>query len=465
MSSNHKPVPASKPCVRCASYTRKSTEEGLEQEFNSLDAQREAAEAYIKSQAQEGWQCLPTHYDDGGFTGANMERPALRRLLADAEAGLVDCIVVYKVDRLSRSLLDFARLMEMFDKHQIAFVSVTQQFNTASSMGRLVLNVLLSFAQFEREIISERTRDKIAATRRKGKWSGGHPILGYDVDERSKLIVNEAEAERVRAIFALYLKHPGLIPVVQELARRGWGLKRWTTRKGHAVGGKPFTKTSLHHLLTNVAYIGQVRYKQEVHAGEHAGIVALKIWQRVQAKLRRHQVGSLHRGAQGGGASGAQLRAAPLRGLVRCVPCGSAMSPSQTRRHGQRLYRYYTCSSAQKRGWHTCPSKSVRAEQLENLILQQIRVAGIDPGLLAPTVTEADSATADDQQQRLWRCQALQRDLTAWEVLPPHEQARLMQRLVARVDYDGSSGKVAITFHARDFQSVTEPIPNKRTNP
>jgi site-specific DNA recombinase len=193
----------SAPAVRCAIYTRKSTEEGLEQEFNSLDAQRESAEAYIKSQTHENWLCLPDRYDDGGFTGGNMDRPALRRLLTDIEAGNVDCVVVYKVDRLSRSLLDFARMMESFEKHHVAFVSTTQQIHTGTSMGRLMMNVLLSFAQFEREIISERTRDKIAGARRKGMWSGGHPILGYDVDANKKLIVNPDEALRVRVIFDL----------------------------------------------------------------------------------------------------------------------------------------------------------------------------------------------------------------------------------------------------------------------
>jgi site-specific DNA recombinase len=262
----------SKPAVRCAIYTRKSSEEGLDQEFSSLDAQREAGEAFIKSQAHEGWICLPRHYDDGGFTGGNMERPALQRLLADIESGKVDGVVVYKVDRLSRSLLDFARLMEVFEKKRVAFVSVTQQFNTASSMGRLVLNVLLSFAQFEREIIAERTRDKIAATRRKGKWAGGMPLLGYDVDPRTfKLVVNPEEAERVRAIFVLYLKHRGLIRVVQELERRGWCTKRWRTRKGSVRGGKPFTKTNLRQLLTNVVYLGQVRYKERSPCGRTCG--------------------------------------------------------------------------------------------------------------------------------------------------------------------------------------------------
>src|SRR5438270_177269 len=215
--------PATLSLVRCAIYTRKSTEEGLEQEFNSLDAQRESGQAYIQSQQQEGWACLPDRYDDGGFTGGNTERPALQRLLTDIGDGKVDCVVIYKIDRLSRSLLDFAKMMDLFERQRVALVSVTQQFNSATSMGRLVLNVLLSFAQFEREIIAERTRDKIAATRRKGKWTGGTPILGYDVDSQAnRLMVNAEEAEWVRAIFALYLEHQALVPVVEELERRGW---------------------------------------------------------------------------------------------------------------------------------------------------------------------------------------------------------------------------------------------------
>ena len=208
--------------LSCANYTRKSTEDGLEKEFNSLDAQRESGEAYIKSQSHEGWHCLPDMYDDGGFTGGNMERPALRRLIADIESGKVDCVVVYKVDRLSRSLVDFARMLEVFERKDVAFVSVTQQFNTTNSMGRLMLNVLLSFAQFEREIISERTRDKIAAARRKGKWSGGMPLLGYDVDPHSKLIINDDEAIRVRTIYELYLENQSIMATIKEIDRRGW---------------------------------------------------------------------------------------------------------------------------------------------------------------------------------------------------------------------------------------------------
>jgi len=258
--SRKKDKPSIIKTVRCAIYTRKSTEEGLEQEYNSLDAQRDAGEAYIKSQQHEGWVCLPSQYDDGGFTGANMDRPAMRRLLADIEAGKIDCVVVYKVDRLSRSLLDFARIMETFDRQNVSFVSVTQAFNTASSMGRLILNVLLSFAQFEREMISERTRDKIAATRRKGKWSGGMPILGYTVVQ-TKLVVDEDEAERVRQIFQMYLKFQSLLAVVKELNSRGGRTKRWTTRKGSVRGGRLFNKNSLYQLVTNIYYIGKVIYR------------------------------------------------------------------------------------------------------------------------------------------------------------------------------------------------------------
>ena len=378
--------------VRCAIYTRKSTEEGLDQDFNSLDAQREAAEAYIHSQAHAGWTCLPQRYDDGGYTGSNLDRPALQRLLADIEAGQLDCVVTHRVDRLSRSLLDFAKLMEAFEQHRVAFVSVTQHFNSATSMGRLVLNVLLSFAQFERELIAERTRDKMAAARRKGKWSGGLPVLGYDVEARTKkLVVNEAEAARVRAIYALYLEHRGLLPVVEELARRGWCNKQSLTRQGRVRGGQPFTKGSLYQLLTNVTYIGQVRYQNEVHPGEQPAIVDPETWQEVQALL-----------AHNGQARAVVLRSrsrALLQGLLRCRPCACAMTPAHVTR-GNKRYRYYTCSAAQKKGWHTCPSKSVPALALERFVLDQI----------APHARHV-----------------------AWPTLAPFEQAERLRQIVTRI--------------------------------
>jgi site-specific DNA recombinase len=414
------PRAAAPKTVRCAIYTRKSTEEGLDQEFNSLDAQREAAQAYIASQQHAGWSLLPDRYDDGGYTGGNMDRPALAQLLRDIAAGRVDCVVVHKVDRLSRSLLDFAKMMETFEQHAVAFVSVTQEFNTATSMGRLVLHILLSFAQFEREIISERTRDKIAAARRKGKWAGGMPLLGYDVEPRgSKLVVNKAEAQRVHAIFTLFLQHESLMPVVGELERRGWRNKRWRTRKGSLRGGKPFTRNTLHQLLTNVTYRGQIRYKQETHPGEHAAIVDPSTWEKVQTLLQGNRP---RHGTRLG-------NAALLRGRLRCASCGCAMIGSHTTK-GSRRYRYYVCSQAQKRGWKTCPAPSVPAGEVERLVIEQIQ------GLSAGPAGEPFES---------W-----------WDALPALAQARVVQRLVERVDYDGVQGTLAITFAADAALALAE---------
>jgi site-specific DNA recombinase len=509
--------------VRCAVYTRKSTEEGLEQEFNSLDAQREAGEAFIRSQAGEGWALLTERYDDGGFTGGNTDRPALQRLMADIEAGKIDCVVVYKVDRLSRSLLDFAQMMQTFEKRKVSFVSVTQQFNTGTSMGRLVLNVLLSFAQFEREIISERTRDKIAATRRKGKWAGGHPILGYNVDPNGyKLTVNATEAERVRAIFGLYLEHESLLPVVKELAKRKWVNKRWQTRKGPERGGEPFTRTSLYRLLTNVAYVGKVRYKTEVHDGEHPGIVDPVIHQKVQDLLRRN--------GMTGGASVRNQFGAILKGILCCRPCGCAMTPAHTTK-GNRRYRYYVCCSAQKKGWDTCPSKSIPAEQIERFVVDQIRCIGRDQTLLGEVLgqarTQCEARTTELETEE----RGLARDLGAWHkevgrlsaqfkpgedngelvgrladlheriglvegrvkqvreqiktvtgqiigeedatralsafdpvwgTLTPREQARVVGLLVDRVVYDGSKQKVTVTFHPTGIKTLADELAERQ---
>jgi DNA invertase Pin-like site-specific DNA recombinase len=272
--------------LRCAIYTRKSTEEGLNQEFNTLEAQREAAEAYVASQRQLGWLVAAERYDDGGYTGANLERPALRRLLEDIERGTVDCVLVYKIDRLSRSLLDFARLIEVFERHHVSLVSVTQPLNTTASLGRLTLNILLSFAQFEREMISDRTRDKMAAARRKGKWVGGTPVLGYDIAPTGgRLLVNPEEAERVRAIFALYLQQGSTEAVLAELQERQWTTKSWKTRDGTEHAGQLFQKAGLERLLRNVLYLGQVPYRGESYEGEQEAIVERAVWERVQERL------------------------------------------------------------------------------------------------------------------------------------------------------------------------------------
>lgn len=422
--------------VRCAVYTRKSTEEGLEKEFNSLDAQREAGEAYIKSQQHEGWLCLPTRYDDGGFTGGNLERPALQRLLADIRAGQIDCLVLYKLDRLSRSLLDFARLLETFDAHQVAFVSITQLVNSTTSMGRLMLNVLLSFAQFEREIIGERTRDKIAAARRKGKWAGGMPLLGYDVID-SKLVVNEPEAEQVRAIFALYLEHQALLPVVQELERRGWQTKRWTTRRGTPRGGVPFTRTNLYHLLTRVAYAGRVQYKTETHPGEHRAIVAPEVWEQTQALLRRH------------GRRDPERRAshALLQGLLRCHSCGRCLSPTYCLKRATTRYRYYRCQGATQRGAETCPAKTLPAAAIEQFVLEQLRALLGDRARLQAMQAELPAATEPNDPDAVPVPARLRLVLDpCWERLPAGERAAVVGAWVERIEYDGVRGQVTITF-------------------
>jgi site-specific DNA recombinase len=270
--------------IRCAIYTRVSTEQGLEQDFNSLDAQHDASQAYVRSQAHAGWTLLRAKYDDGGFSGGNTDRPALQRLLQDVRAGKIDVIVVYKVDRLTRSLADFAKLVELFDRHNVSFVSVTQQFNTTTSIGRLTLNVLLSFAQFERELTSERIRDKISASKRKGLWVGGMAPLGYDTKGR-KITVNEAEAERVRSIFRSYLKFGSLNRLMAELRKQGTVTKVRTLRTGETVGGIPFTRGSLAHLLRNRFYIGEVSFKGEVLQAEQPAILDRDLFDAVQAKL------------------------------------------------------------------------------------------------------------------------------------------------------------------------------------
>ena len=273
-----------KKSVRCAIYTRVSTDQGLEQDFNSLDAQYDAAQAYIRSQAHAGWTLLRAKYDDGGFSGGNTDRPALQRFLQDVRAGKVDIIVVYKVDRLTRSLADFAKLVELFDQHDVSFVSVTQQFNTTTSMGRLTLNVLLSFAQFEREVTSERIRDKIAASKRKGLWVGGMAPLGYDTRDR-KITVNEDEAERVRTIFRSYLRLGSMNKLMADLRKRGIVSKVRRLKTGETVGGIPFTRGPLAHLLRNRFYIVEVPFKGELLKGEQPAIVDRALFEAVQAKL------------------------------------------------------------------------------------------------------------------------------------------------------------------------------------
>lgn len=358
----------------CAVYTRKSTDEGLGQDFNSLDAQRMAAENYIASQKHEGWICLPEHYDDGGFTGGNMERPALKKLLEDVAAGRIDTIVVYKVDRLSRSLLDFSRIIETLDKHNASFVSVTQHFNTTDSMGRLTLNILLSFAQFEREIISERTRDKMSMQRKLGKFTGGRPILGYDtVPNGGAITVNPEEAEIVRQIFGLYLEHRSVLETVRVIRANQWKNKRWRNRDGNMSGGSDFISSTLHSLLTNATYIGAVDFEGKRYRGEHEAIIDEELFNRVQETLAGNR-GTMHRTLRSptGGILGTKLK---------CAHCDSTMFHTYTLRQGKK-YGYYVCAAARQNGYNTCPHPSLAAKEVETFVLDEISVMAHDRQLL-----------------------------------------------------------------------------------
>ena len=355
--------------MRCAIYTRKSTEEGLEQNFNSLDAQREACEAFILSQKQEGWVALPTQYDDGGYSGGTLQRPALQRLLDDIRGSKVDVVVVYKIDRLTRSLLDFAKIVEVFDTHGVAFVSVTQAFNTATSMGRLTLNVLLSFAQFEREVTGERIRDKIAASKKKGMWMGGYPPLGYDVKDR-KLVVNEAEAETVRYIFRRYQELCSVRLLKEHLDAAGIVSKHRTAPDGRTYGGKPIARGALYHMLQNRIYRGETVHKDRAYPGEHEPIIDDDLWQEVQKTLTTNRVD------RGAGKDNRHLSL--LAGLIYDAQ-GEPMTPSHAVKKGIR-YRYYVSKSlltgddkATKRG------QRIPAAHIEALVTGRIRAWFADP--------------------------------------------------------------------------------------
>lgn len=409
--------------LRCAVYTRKSTEEGLDMEFNSLDAQREACEAFIASQKSEGWVELADRYDDGGFSGGTLERPALKRLLADIEDGRADVVVVYKIDRLSRSLMDFAKLVEVFDRGGVTFVSVTQSFNTTTSMGRLTLNILLSFAQFEREVIGERIRDKFAASRKKGMWMGGFVPLGYEVRNR-KLVINEGEAATVRMIFERFLEVGSATALARTLAAEG--IK---TRRGRLID-----KGFLYKLVNNRVYIGEAVHKGTAYPGEHAAIISRTLWDKVHAILRespRVRAGRTRASTP-----------ALLKGLI-FGPTGCAMTPTHTRR-GDKLYRYYVSQSVLKRGPEACTVGRVPAAEIEGAVVDQLR------GLLrAPEVIVGTWRSARPEVDGLSEAevrQALEGLDPLWDELFPAEQARIIQLLIERVDvgHDGADIRLRV---------------------
>jgi site-specific DNA recombinase len=431
--------------IRCAVYTRKSSEEGLELAFNSLDAQREACAAYIDSQRHEGWVALDDRYDDGGYSGGTLQRPALQRLIRDIEAGKVDTVVCYKIDRLSRSLTDFAKLVDVFERNGVTFVSVTQSFCTTTSMGRLTLNILLSFAQFERDLAGERIRDKFLASRKRGLWMGGIPCLGFDVRDR-KLVVNPAEAELVRLIFRRFLDLGSALLLIRELNAQGHRTKSWTTQAGTLRESRPFDKGTLYKILRNRTYFGEAVHKGKSYPGEHEAIVDRATWDRVNEILATN--------AKRRGNEARARTPAPLRGLMRCTHCGSAMTPTHTRRRG-RLYRYYICLGASRRGHDTCPVRSIAASEVEGLVLGQVRRLLASPELVARTITAVrreNSAAEDTELEEGDVIEALGALEPVWDELYPAERARILRLLIERIDVapDG----ISVTLHAAGIRSL-----------
>lgn len=394
--------------INCAIYTRVSTTEGLAQEFTSLDNQRESAESYIQSQKSEGWAALPEHYDDAGFTGANTDRPALQKLMADIKEGKISCVVVYKVDRLSRSLLDFSQLLESFEQNNVTFVSVTQSFSTNTSMGRLTLNILLSFAQFEREIISERTRDKMAASKKKGKWVGGKPPLGYNIDkENRKLVVNSEEAEIVKEAFNLYLEKKSLLSVAIALNERNRLTKHRTSSKGKKSGGVKFKNTSIQTIVKNPFYIGKVHHAGVLYQGEQERIISDDVFQKAQeilASNRRERK-----------IAGVVTNIGLLNGILRCKACGSAMFYIYSKK-GANKYHYYLCSSAQKHGYKDCPTRLVSAQLIENKFLEFLRTVIKDSRI----------------------------NVESWETLTLEEKIPILKTIVKTALYDAKKGILEI---------------------
>jgi site-specific DNA recombinase len=488
--------------LRVAIYCRKSVADRNGTDFGSIDAQREAIQAFVLSQRGEGWVALPARYDDDGCSGSNTDRPAFQRILGDVKEGHVDVIAVYKIDRLSRSLTDFARLIDFFEEHNVTFVAVTQQFNTATSMGRLTLNILMSFAEFERQVISERTADKMLATRKRGKWTGGPVPLGYDLRDK-RLVVNRAEATNVRLAFETFVETGSLVRTLEALTARGCKTRR----------GKPLSRAVLVTLLRSPLYCGGMRAGDEIVKAEHEAIVDPDIWQRAQEILDGNKRAQREK----------RPSEALLAGLISCGKCGAAMSPTHTRRRG-RLYNYYQCGTTDKRGAAACPGGRVPAGPIEQIVVDRIRAIGQDPELVEATVEAArvqldqeraeadrrladlltrqeelvsrrrvalDGLTANGSDQRathealgaltaeMERVEAELRDaqdhthaLTGaevredeirsalasfselWDELFPRERARLVSRLVEEVTYDPATDEVEIRFRPEGFALV-----------
>ena len=437
--------------MRCAVYTRKSSEEGLDQEYNSIDAQRDAGHAYVASQRAEGWIPVADDYDDPAFSGGNMERPGLKRLMADIEAGKIDVVVIYKIDRLTRSLADFSKMVEVFERQGVSFVSVTQQFNTTTSMGRLMLNVLLSFAQFEREVTGERIRDKIAASKRKGMWMGGVPPLGYDVENR-RLVPNPQEAQLIRHIFTRFVELGSSTKLVKELKLDGVTSKAWTTQDGKVREGKPIDKGLVYKLLGNRTYLGELRHKEQWYQAEHLPIVDQTVWDSVHAILATN------------GRSRANATRATTPFLLKGIVFGHdgrALTPwHSTKKTTGKRYRYYLPMRDIKEHAGASGLPRMPAAELESAVLDQLRNILRAPNLLDDLVPQAMKLDPALDEAKV--TVAMTRLDLIWDQLFPAEQTRIVKLLIEKVIV--SSSDLEVRLRANGIEQLVQELQADRVN-
>lgn len=436
--------------LNCAIYTRKSSEEGLEINFNSLDAQWDYGRLYIQSQGATGWCLYDKKFEDGGYSGGNIERPGLKNLIREIELGRIDVVVVYKLDRLTRSLVDFVKLMEIFEKHKVTFVSVTEHFNTTTPMGRLTLNMMLSFAQFEREMTGERIRDKVKASKRKGMWMGGNPPLGYDVEDR-KLVINKQEAKIVNFCFAHFLKHGSIVQLVKECEERCYQTKSWTTQTNRKRLGRKIDANVISRMLRNPVYKGVVEFKGEIFDGEHEAIIAPEFWDRVQIAIAENSRHTPRSQTTTGNAPYL------LRGLLFDGD-GWAMTPGDGGHHKRKRYRYYISTKAIKHGYDSTEVRSVSAEQIEPLVISQVKQMFLAPEMLHQVHEEAKAhdrrITIDEVRKQLAEFHEI------WDQLFPLEQNRIMQLIIKRISIEPT--RLNITYQPNGIVEVYEQISGKR---
>ncbi len=416
--------------IYCAAYCRKSVEERVDETFGSIENQHESILSFIASHKHEGWIPLSERYDDNGFTGSNTNRPSLQRLINDIKEGRVNMVVVYKLDRLSRSLVDFVQILKFFEEHNVAFASITQPIDTSTSTGKLMLHILSSFAEFERELISERTRDKMGAARKRGQWMGGRPPLGYDVAKDSKkLVVNQGDAKLIHEIFALYLKGNSLLKVAQIINDKGFRSKRATSKAGKTFGGIKFGITHIQSMITNVLYLGKVCYAGQIYDGQQEAIIDEETFKKAQERLKENRVE--RRTTKNIECTGL------LTHLLHCKTCGKFMFHTYTLKNQTHKYRYYVCTSAQKRGYNSCPTKSLNAQAIEDATIDCLKRIFID------NRKKGDHPNKQEVEALL---------SPIWDTLYPQEKRRILKALVKAVDYDLASKKLGILLNGGDLR-------------